>query len=57
MPNSIFKVELDRVLGGEIIFGKLDLSVEYGNCVCVLQFWVGGTRAMTFRAHAVAFRP
>lgn len=57
MPNSIFQVELHRVLGCEIIFGKLDLAVEDGDCACVLQLWVGGTRAMTFRTHAVAFRP
>jgi hypothetical protein len=57
MSSSIFQVELHRALGREIIFGKLDLAVEDGDRVCVLQLRVGGTRAMTFRTHAVALCP
>lgn len=57
MPKSILQVELHRVLGCEIVLRKLDLSVEDGDCVCVLQLGMGGTGAMTLRTHAVAFRP
>jgi len=55
MPNTIFQVELHRVLGCKIVFWKLNPAVEDGDCVCVLQLGVRGARAMTLRAHSVPF--